>query len=212
MLPAALPIRYSLSDVSLGDWIGLRRHFGLQTPDPRPFMGEAEVRMIRGHLRPGDRMLEWGCGGSTLEFSTHVARYCSIEHDARWHGRIRAAIDARGLTNVSLLLVPPDLPLAGVPNYARAPAERYAQFRSYIDAVGRFGDVTFDRVLIDGRSRPECAAAALPWLAPDAVVFIHDFFNPKYDIGPYHTLVLRDYELIDAVREGQTLAVFRPRD
>lgn len=167
--------------------------------------------MIRGHLRSGDLMLEWGCGGSTLEFSPYVARYCSIEHDARWHGKVRSAIDARGPSNISLVLVPPDLPLAGIPNYARTPAERYAQFRSYIEAIGRFGDVKFDRVLIDGRSRPECAKAALPWLAPGAVVFIHDFFNPKYDVGPYHASVLRDYELIDAVHEGQTLAVFGPR-
>jgi hypothetical protein len=175
-------------------------------------MGEAEVRMVLGYLRSDDVMLEWGCGGSTLEFAPRVARYCSIEHDARWHAKIHAAVTARRLPNVSLRLVPPDLPLDGVPNYARSPAERHAQFRSYIEAVGRFGNVKFDRVLIDGRSRPECAAAVRPWLAPGAVVFIHDFFNPKYEVEPYHALVLRDYELADAVREGQTLAVFRPRD
>ena len=68
-----------------------------------------------------------------------------------------------------------------------------------------------DRVLIDGRSRPECAAAVLPRLAPGALVFIHDFFNAKYDPGPYHAMVLRDYDLVDAVRTGQTLGVFAPK-
>jgi hypothetical protein len=211
-LSVASPIRYSFSDVSRREWIDLRRLFGLRTPGPRPFMSEAEIGMICTYLRPGDVMLEWGCGGSTLTFSTQVARYCSIEHDARWHGRVSAAVRARGLTNVSLLLVPPDLPLDGLPNYARPSEERYAQFRTYIEAAGRFGEVRFDRVLIDGRSRPECARAVRTRLAPGATVFIHDFFNPKYDVGPYHAMVLRDYALIDAVREGQTLAVFRPRD
>jgi len=174
-------------------------------------MSETEVRMVLGHLRPEHTMLEWGSGGSTLEFSRHVARYCSVEHDPVWHARVRAAVEARGLANVALVLVPPNLPLDGLPNYARTPEERYAQFKDYIEAVDRFGVPQFDRVLIDGRSRPECAARVLPRLAPGSVVFIHDFFNPKYDREPYHALVLRDYELIDAVREGQTLAVLRPR-
>ncbi len=174
-------------------------------------MGDAEIRLITGFLRREHAMLEWGCGGSTLEFSKHVARYCSIEHDPRWHGKTASAIARAGLTNVALLLVPPDLPLDGLPNYARSPEERYAQFRSYIEAAGRFGDIRFDRVLIDGRSRPECAAAVLPRLAPGALVFIHDFFNAKYDPGPYHAMVLRDYDLVDAIRTGQTLGVFAPK-
>lgn len=174
-------------------------------------MSEAEVRVILRYLRPEDLMLEWGCGGSTLKFSRHVARYCSIEHDLDWHSQVRAAIEDRGLVNVTLLLVPPNLPLDGPPNYARPSADRYAQFKDYIEAVDRFGDLPFDRVLIDGRSRPECAAKVLPRLAPGAIVFIHDFFNPKYDREPYHALVLRDYEVVDAVREGQSLAVLRPR-
>jgi predicted O-methyltransferase YrrM len=186
----------------------LRRRQG---PAGRPFMGEAEIRLIRRYLRIDDVMLEWGSGGSTLEFSRHVARYCSIEHDPEWHARVRAAVEARGVANVTLLLVPPNLPLDGLPNYARTPEERYTQFKDYIEAVGGFDVAQFDRVLIDGRSRPECAARVLPRLAPGAIVFIHDFFNPKYDREPYHALVLRDYEVIDAVREGQTLAVLRPR-
>jgi hypothetical protein len=188
----------------------LRRR--LQGPALRPFMSEAEVRLIRRYLRSRDVMLEWGCGGSTLEFPRYVARYCSIEHDSGWYDRVSAAVEARGLANVTLLLVPPNLPLDGSPNYARPSGDRYAQFRDYIEAVDRFGDARFDRVLIDGRSRPECAARVRPRLASGAVVFIHDFFNPKYDRAPYHAMVLRDYELIEAVRKGQTMAVLRPRD
>ena len=74
-------------------------------------MSGDEVRLIRRYLRSRDVMLEWGCGGSTLEFRRYVARYCSIEHDPGWHGQVSAAIEARGLVNVPLLLVRPDLPL-----------------------------------------------------------------------------------------------------
>jgi predicted O-methyltransferase YrrM len=197
--------------VALRDWIDVRRLVREWRGDFRPLMGEAELRLIVRHLRETDVMLEWGCGGSTLAFAPRVTRYCSLEHDARWHARITTAVAARGLTNVTLRLVPPDLSLDGAPNYARSSADRYTQFRHYIEAAAEFGEPRFDRVLIDGRSRPECAAAVRPLLAPGAIVFIHDFFNTKYDVEPYHAAVLASYELVDAVRDGQTLAVFAPR-
>lgn len=175
-----------------------------------PFMSAEESAMILRYLAPSHVMLEWGAGGSTLFFSRHVRDYYSVEHDPEWHASVRAQVESAGLDNVHLSLVPPDEPLAGVPNYARTPEQREAQFQTYIHYPEHL-DVAFDRVLVDGRSRPECALAILPRLASDAIVFIHDYFNTRYDEAEYHSIIDGRYELIDGVRVGQTLAVFRPR-
>jgi hypothetical protein len=177
---------------------------------PQPYMSAEEVQTIVGLLEPSHIMLEWGCGGSTLRFSSQVHRYYSIEHDREWFEKISRHVKRARRHNVHLVHVPPTLSLAGVPNYARSAADRYAQFKDYIEQVDRLGVERFDRVLIDGRSRPECALHVLPYLTGESRVFIHDFFTTKYDPADYQAVLDRHYELVDAVRGGQSLAVFRP--
>lgn len=176
---------------------------------PKPQMTGREIRRIRRELRPTDVMLEWGCGGSTYRFSQQVRDYYSIEHNPAWYEKMRHMLERAGRKNVRILLVPSTLPEAGVPNYARSSEERYAQFREYVDAVEGLGVPRFDRVLIDGRSRPECAVRVLPFLGPDSLVFIHDFFNTRYDPAEYRRLLDR-YEVVDAIETGRSLVVLRP--
>lgn len=177
---------------------------------PQPYMSAEEVQKIAGLLEPSHVMLEWGCGGSTLRFSREVHRYYSIEHDREWFEKISRHVKWARQHNVHLVHVPANLPLTGVPNYARSAADRYAQFKDYIEHVDRLGVERFDRVLIDGRSRPECALHVLPYLTGESRVFIHDFFKTKYDPADYRAVLDRHYELVDAVRDGQSLAVLRP--
>ena len=168
------------------------------------------MRLILRSLAPHHIMLEWGSGGSTLRFSPKVRRYYSIEHDPRWHRQVRWRMSRLRPSRAKLTLVPPDRALAGRPNYARSAVERYAQFRGYIEQVDRLGVGKFHRVLIDGRSRPECALRVLPYLDHDSLVFIHDFFNTKYRRAEYDKLYAC-YELVGAERSGLSLAVLRPK-
>lgn len=178
---------------------------------PQPFMSRNEIKLIATLLRPTDVMLEWGCGGSTLYFSRYVQRYYSIEHDEQWWRTTQRALQRHSRTNVHLMLVPPNLPLTDPPNYARTSDERYAQFKDYIEQVDQLGVARFDRVLIDGRSRPECAIRVLPYLDRDSRVCIHDFFNTQYDRREYHQVIERHYDIMDASKEGQSLVILRPK-
>lgn len=47
----------------------------------------------------------------------------------------------------------------------------------------------------------------LPYLAPDAVVFIHDYVVRPH----YHTMAQKHYTEIARVSDGQTLVVLKPR-
>jgi hypothetical protein len=189
-----------------GVWNRLQERYG----PLEPYMSAREIQMIADLLDPSHVMLEWGCGGSTLRFSKAVRAYYSIEHDREWFERVRRQLARARRTNVELVHIPPNLPLSGVPNHARSSIDRYAQFRDYIDQVHKWGVMRFDRVLIDGRSRPECAVQVLPYLTLDSRVFIHDFFNTKYDPAEYRSLLDPHYELVAAIEEGQSLAVLRP--
>jgi hypothetical protein len=190
---------------SLNRWFpGLRERWPLV-----PFMQPEEIRCVESYLRPHFTMLEFGCGGSTLHFSRRVKTYHAVEHDRSWYEKIRPRVPG----NVRLLHVAADGPPADAPRTASSwdelPASsRSAEFAAYVSVPEDRIRETLDAVLIDGRARPECARAVLPWLAPEGVVFIHDFWH-----RPHYHVVLERYEVIERLdRSAQTLAVLRPRD
>lgn len=69
------------------------------------------------------------------------------------------------------------------------------QFQEYIGALDRFGVSAFDRVLIDGRARAACAEYVLPYLAPGAIVFIHDYVPRVH----YHSAAQKHYTEVGRV-------------
>ena len=55
------------------------------------WMDIKEKQLILDCLNPDTIMLEWGSGGSTIEFSSVVKKYYSIEHNAEWYDNINKA-------------------------------------------------------------------------------------------------------------------------
>ena len=158
-----------------------------------PWMSEQEIKKIVQYLSPGDVMIEWGSGGSTSFFPHFVKAYYSIEHDAQWHHEI---LSNHLPTNVKYFHVPLDHPLT-------QPTQKH-QVQTYIDFIDTLGVSTFDKVLIDGRGRGWCAEKVIPYLNEDSIVFIHDYWLRKQ----YH-IVENWFEVIDHVKQGQTLVVLR---
>ena len=53
------------------------------------WMSEEEINLIVSSLKPNDIMLEWGSGGSTVNFPQYVKKYYSIEHDESWYQDVK---------------------------------------------------------------------------------------------------------------------------
>ena len=173
-----------------------------------PFMHPTEVRLIESYLDRDKIMLEFGCGGSTLHFAKKVKRLYAIEHDREWFERMKSRIPA----NVNLRHVAAGAEPEGTPRVADCwegltHSSRANTFGAYIQAPKAFG-TPFDVVLIDGRARPECARAVLPLLAPQGVVFIHDYF-----CRPHYHVIEEGYDVIEQLDQtGQTLVALRPKE
>lgn len=67
----------------------------------KAWMGEREKKLITKHFSPEKTMLEWGSGGSTIEFSQNLKKYYSIEHDEEWYNKVNDEIINLGYTNVN---------------------------------------------------------------------------------------------------------------
>src|SRR5574343_644360 len=109
-------------------------------------MTQPEISLLTGILKPEHTMLEWGCGGSTLHFNQFVKEYYSVEHNKEWFEKISKLAGQ----NVKMFHVPPEFPHSGFD-----PAKR-GQFISYVNFPLTLGK-KFDRILIDGRDRLNCA-------------------------------------------------------
>lgn len=158
------------------------------------WMHADELAVIEKYLNPEATMMEWGSGGSTVEFSKKVKKYYSVEHNWEWYNEVKNAIPS----NVSLYYKQnKELP----DDYSQAEYQHYGE---YLDVVYEIGDM-FDVVLIDGRARRLCALKVMPYLKPNGIVIIHDWCLR----APYHC-VLDYYDLVDKIDETpQTIATFK---
>lgn len=140
-----------------------------------PWMTMAAVRYLARRARPGVRAFEWGSGGSSVFLASRGVTVVSVDHDAAWLERVRAAVLARGIVSGwSGRHVAPEAaigdasPDPGDPGAYASGASEYAsfRFRDYASAIDAEADGSLDLILIDGRARPSCFRHAVPKLAP----------------------------------------------
>lgn len=164
------------------------------------WMHPKEKELITKHFSPEKTMLEWGSGGSTVEFAPFVKKLYSIEHNMEWYLKVSDELNRRNLQNVDYNFVAQNEDRTGGQS-------TYPQFKDYIDKIDEF-DEKFDIVLIDGRARRLCAYKVIPYLNPGAVVVIHDWVLRHV----YHC-VTDHYNVLEYVGDTfQTIATFTLRD
>ena len=189
---------------------GINVHKDYQRDDykSKVFMSHLERNLIRSFLNESHTMLEYGSGYSTLYFSQFVGAYYSIEHNQKWYKTIRKVIhrsssSSSKIKQYKLVRVDP-----GYKGWSGGFNEgTREQFDAYIRAVHSFGVTHFDRVLIDGRARKECALEIIPFLRNDSIIFIHDFTNRP----SYWKVIENHYQKVLQTYKGQTLGIFKLR-
>lgn len=70
-----------------------------------PWIVPEAARLLSTVLDTGDRVLDLGTGGSTLFFARRCESVLGLETERRWYPKVAAAVEASGLTNVSVKLV-----------------------------------------------------------------------------------------------------------
>jgi hypothetical protein len=162
------------------------------------WMHPKEKELITKHFSPQKTMLEWGSGGSTVEFSPQLKEYYSNEHNLEWYNKVKEEIESLSYSNVNYNYVPQNNP-----NLDDRQSE-YHMFKDYLDIVDTF-NTKFDIVLIDGRARRLCAKKIIPYLNKDSIIIIHDWCLRNV----YHC-VIDYYDVLEYVNDtAQTIATFK---
>jgi hypothetical protein len=171
----------------------------------KPLMHEHEYRFIEKYINKNDVLLEWGAGNSTLYFSDFVSKVISLEHDVDYYNQIKKCIDAYCVSNVELHYVAPTIKNKNV--------SRYEQLKDYIE-YPITQNFKFNKILIDGRARKECAMFINNYLSNEDIVFIHDFNSNAvegYVDENYHNTILEKYEIIDIEKRGQGIVALKKK-
>ncbi|MCS6890671.1 MAG: class I SAM-dependent methyltransferase, partial [Rhodovarius sp.] len=172
--PAASP---ALPDLALPDLLtGLGEPSGLS-----PRMSRAEARLLARLARDATRILEFGCGGSTLLLlQACEGLVLSVDSDAGWLARLAAEpAAATAREEGRLTLWHAAIGPTGAWGWPTGPVTA--------DVAWRYWGAPWlmmpraDLILVDGRFRIACALAAHGRLAPGGCVAVHDYWTrPAY--------------------------------
>lgn len=128
--------------------------------------------------RPGARVLEYGSGASTLWLADRAGEVHSVEHDPAAVSVLDPILEAT--PGVTLHAVPPASGRGPVQSARRGWTGR--DFSAYVGTVARIGG-SFDLLIVDGRCRLACLAAALPHLAEDGLILFDNHRRARYRAG-----------------------------
>ena len=170
----------------------------------KPLMSRRELALYRRLIRDRSAIVEFGCGGSTLQTLRYSkAILYSVDSDRDWIERLlkRGQI-RRAVRSGRLQFHHADLGPVGEWGYPVFPptSEQAARYHSVIWV--KVEGATIDLVLIDGRFRVACAIEALRH-CPKAAIVIHDF----WDRPQYHSLL----QALSCLDRADTMGVFSRR-
>lgn len=146
-------------------------------------MAFSVIDALAAELRPGARVFEFGAGGSTAFFVQRAARVVSVEHDRAWAYRVRQVLPDEAPWR--LLVRPPGPRRRGDPADPEACTSGAFEwsgrdFSSYAASIHEVDVPSFDLVVVDGRSRPACLAAAIPHVAPGGLLLLDNSERLRY--------------------------------
>lgn len=123
----------------------------------RPWWNYDAIDFVDGHLRPDERVFEYGGGASTLWLIDKGCAVTTIEHDPAWYESLAAV----------------------APDTVRFVAADES-FDEYVATVSAEPDNSLDLVIIDGRERVRCGLSAAPKVKPGGMLLLDDSDRPQY--------------------------------
>lgn len=139
-----------------------------------PWLAPAAIEFLDGYLKPGDKMLEFGSGRSTLWFTRRVHHITSVEHNPEWYAKIESRITEQGITNITYLLHP------------RQEESVAAAESNYVKTTRSLSPSSLDIILVDGIYRAQCVLQSLPLLKNGGILVIDNVnrYLPSRSIAP----------------------------
>lgn len=127
-----------------------------------------EQELLLSNLKQDMRVLEFGCGISTMAIAPLVKELVSVEHNLDWYNSFKDKVPS----NVTLIHVPRNS------QEADGHDGTFENYDSYVKEPLKHDK--FDIVFVDGRARVDCCLyAAKFYLKENGYIFLHDSKHPN---------------------------------
>jgi Methyltransferase domain len=125
------------------------------------------------------RIFEYGSGASTVWLARRADEVHTVEHHAEFAAQFKPMLDE--YDNIEFSLVEP---ITSSNPIAPSEKEGYdgVDFSAYVWRIDHVGGL-FDLIVIDGRARVACLAAALPHLKADGLIVFDNTNRVRYRDG-----------------------------
>lgn len=144
---------------------------------PQPWITEESREFLEKRLKPTDRGLEFGAGGTTSFFAPRVEHLYSVEGFDHWHEPLVKRLAEQGIDNVSLTLASAD----------ELGYESDAHRDAYVNAHPELAPESLDFVFVDGEYRDDCVLRALGLLKSGGLLIIDnaEIYLPSTTRSPW---------------------------
>lgn len=132
-----------------------------ENPRLLPWLTKEAIKFLEKFLnqKSDAKILEFGCGGSTIWFSKRTKNLISIEHNFAWYKKIKDYLNNHPECNkVDLRLIQ----------------------ENYYEVTNKFADNYFDLILIDGMQRVKCANASITKLKKGGILMLDNAERHSY--------------------------------
>lgn len=125
--------------------------------EPIPWLTYAAIDFLASRVTPDWHVFEYGCGHSTLWWSSRVSSVTAVEHDINWARSVQARLTGNG-------------------HVVHVPAEPARTYTAALADTGR----SFNVIVIDGVHRPACLDVAHESLSEDGVIVLDNSERDEY--------------------------------
>ena len=149
-----------------------------------PWWTFSAIDAVEAHLarkQGAARVFEYGAGASTVWLAKRCREVVTIEHDAQFAELMRSTFSS--FENIDARVCPPsDLVRDHVGARSNRKGFEGCSFDEYVSSIGSHQGL-FDLIVIDGRARLSCLAAAKGRLAADGIILFDNSDRSEYRPG-----------------------------
>jgi len=175
-----------------------------------PWFTYPSISFLKDILKKEHRVLEYGCGYSSLFFKNRVQELYTVEHDPAWANLLKehnnsldiklaekdSEIHHDGMTQVQnyLLQIPPATMNNHESDYKHGLLNN--EFAGYASRIFDRPDKHFDIIIIDGMARSLCAMLAVDKIKDDGYIIVDNSDRWHYNFIQRH-LINSGFKRID---------------
>jgi hypothetical protein len=157
--------------------------------DESPWLTFPAIDFLEKNIRPGNKVFEYGGGGSTLFFCKKGAEVVTVEDNNEWFGILTRTVQGKKYSGTWEGHFIPAEQVASDTTRDHANPDDFKSaskgcenmsFERYARAIHRFPEDYFDVVLVDGRARASCIRQALPHLKKGGLLVIDNTERSYY--------------------------------